>query len=272
MLAVNDAAGTLQGEAVVIRPLTNDSAPAGGTLTIIAVTTPVHGAAIVDSDGQTVRYTPAANFSGLDTFIYTVQHSAGDSATASIAVVVSARSEAAAPIVAPVDISTTTTATFSSGEHSATISIPPGTYTGTLGATDIFYIAYTAIVTPTANVTTPPIGGLQFGELIFTLDAFVNETRLDSYHFPEPLTLTLSYAAAEGILNPRTLQLYYWTGDQWSTQGLAFVTLDEINRTITYRVAHFTEFALFGALTPTMIEEGNEPRLVNQLYLPLVIR
>lgn len=257
---------------MVIRPLANDSAPVGGTLTIIAVTTPAHGTATREDDGQTVRYTPAADFSGLDAFSYTVQHSSGDTATASIAIVVSAKAESAAPIVAPVDTSVTTTATFNTGTSSATISVPPGTYTGTLGATDIFYIAYTAIVTPTSNVAVPPVGGLQFGDLIFTLDAFVNDIRLDSYHFPEPLTLTLSYAAVEGILNPRTLQLYYWAGDHWSSDGLEFVALDEINRTITYRLAHFTEFALFGALTPTVIEEGHEPQLTDRLYLPLVSR
>lgn len=256
----------------MIHPLTNDSVLGGGTLTISALTTPAQGTATIEGDGQTVRYTPAANFSGLDAFTYTVQHSSGDMATASIAVVVSAKTESAAPIVAPIDTSSTTTATFSSGSHSATISVPPGTYTGTLRPTDIFYIAYTAIVTPTANVMTPPIGGLQFGDLLFTLDAFVNETRLDSYHFPAPLTLTFSYASAEGILNPHTLQLYYWTGDHWSTEGLEFVALDESKRTITYRVAHFTEFALFGAIMPTAIEEGHEPQFINQLYLPLVIR
>lgn len=272
VLAVNDAAGTLQGEAVTIRPLTNDRASVGGTLTIIAVTTPAHGTVMLDSDGQAVHYTPAANFSGLDGFRYTVQHSTGERAMASVAIVVSAKAEAAAPIVAPVDTTTTTTATFSSGDHQAMISVPPGTYTGTLGATDLFYIAYTAIVTPTSNVTVPPTGGLQFGELLFTLDAFVNENRLDSYHFPEPLTLTLSYAAAAGILNPHTLQLYYWTGDQWSMEGLTFVAIDEVNRTITYRVAHFTEFALFGVLNPTVIDEDDEPPFSNRLYLPLITR
>jgi hypothetical protein len=70
-LARNDTAQTPLATAVVIDVLANDVAPNGTTLALQSVTTPAHGIAEITS-GNRVRYTPAANFTGDDTFNYTV--------------------------------------------------------------------------------------------------------------------------------------------------------------------------------------------------------
>src|SRR5207253_3256072 len=77
--AVNDAATTAEDTAVSIAVLTNDSDADGDTLTVSVATAPTHGTAAVNPDG-TIRYTPAANYNGSDSFSYTL--SAGHSGTA----------------------------------------------------------------------------------------------------------------------------------------------------------------------------------------------
>ena len=98
-LAFGDSATTTSGTPVTINVLANDAdadnvppaAPNAG-LTVTAVTTPTNGTATINSPGvpgNTVTYTPAANFSGADSFIYTVSDGIG-TATATVAVTVNA--------------------------------------------------------------------------------------------------------------------------------------------------------------------------------------
>ena len=64
------------------------------------------------------------------------------------------------------------------------------------------------------------------------------------------MTFTFSYDPNRiHGLDPATLQLFYWDADanQWSQEGLTLVSRDLTNHTITYQVAHFTEFASFGS-------------------------
>ena len=69
-VAVNDAASTMQGQAVVIDVLANDLDPAGGGLAVLGVTTPTNGVAVVNPD-MTVTYTPNPGFqAGADAFGY----------------------------------------------------------------------------------------------------------------------------------------------------------------------------------------------------------
>ena len=51
--------------------LANDSDPNGDTLTLTAAGAPSHGSTASQPNG-TVRYTPAANYAGPDSFDYTV--------------------------------------------------------------------------------------------------------------------------------------------------------------------------------------------------------
>ncbi len=81
--ANNDTATTAAGTAVTVDVLTNDS---GTGLTLFSVGTPSHGTASIS--GNTVVYTPAANFAGTDSFSYTVYDSFERSASATVTVTV----------------------------------------------------------------------------------------------------------------------------------------------------------------------------------------
>ncbi|MFW0718228.1 DUF7507 domain-containing protein [Pedobacter sp. N23S346] len=77
-VATNDNAATKQGVPVTIPILTNDTP--GSTpldpLTVVIVTPPAHGTLTINKDG-TVTYVPDPNYSGPDSFVYTVKDQSG---------------------------------------------------------------------------------------------------------------------------------------------------------------------------------------------------
>ncbi|HEY0230260.1 MAG TPA: Ig-like domain-containing protein, partial [Dokdonella sp.] len=88
-LAQADSATTVEGQSVSINVLANDSDPDGDRLGISTVTQPAHGSAAI-AGGQ-VTYTPAAGYSGSDSFRYSASDGRGGSATAQVSVTVGAR-------------------------------------------------------------------------------------------------------------------------------------------------------------------------------------
>ena len=86
-VAVNDSATTAENTAVTIAVLSNDTDADGGTLSVASVTTPAHGTAAINAGG-TITYSPAANYSGGDSFSYTISDGQGGSATATVSVTV----------------------------------------------------------------------------------------------------------------------------------------------------------------------------------------
>ncbi len=86
--AANDSATTQQDQAVSIDVLANDSDPDGDTLTIAAFGNPANGT--VNNTGSSLQYTPAAGFSGTDSFSYTISDGNGHTATANVTVTVEA--------------------------------------------------------------------------------------------------------------------------------------------------------------------------------------
>lgn len=63
----------------VIAVLSNDTDPDGDTLSIESLTAPVHGTAVIE--GTSVRYTPAASYSGPDFFQYVASDGRGGTST-----------------------------------------------------------------------------------------------------------------------------------------------------------------------------------------------
>jgi uncharacterized protein (DUF2141 family) len=59
---------------ITINVLTNDSDPNGYPLTVISVTRPAHGAAVISAGGKSIVYTPASGYSGSDDFAYTISN------------------------------------------------------------------------------------------------------------------------------------------------------------------------------------------------------
>jgi RHS repeat-associated protein len=75
-------------QSAVVAVLANDSDPQGDPLTLVRASTPAHGVAVANADG-TVTYTPAAGFTGQDTFTYTISDSGFGTAQGSVRVNVS---------------------------------------------------------------------------------------------------------------------------------------------------------------------------------------
>jgi hypothetical protein len=84
--AMNGFATTAAGTATTVLVLANATDPDGDSLTVQSVTQPAHGSVSIVSG--TAVYTPNANFSGTDSFQYTVSDGFGGYATASVNVTV----------------------------------------------------------------------------------------------------------------------------------------------------------------------------------------
>jgi len=86
--AVNDTfTATEDTQNNTINPLANDTNVGSNTntLTISAVGTPNHGGVVtISSDNKSLKYTPAANFSGAETFTYTAKNQNNETHTATI--------------------------------------------------------------------------------------------------------------------------------------------------------------------------------------------
>ena len=85
--AVDDTATTTPGDKVVIDALGNDTDPDNDTLTITSIATPANGSAIITGDGK-ISYTPEDDFTGTETFEYTISDGNGGTDTATVTVTV----------------------------------------------------------------------------------------------------------------------------------------------------------------------------------------
>jgi VCBS repeat-containing protein len=83
-VAVNDSATTNEDTPVIIDVLDNDSDVDGDTLTVDSVTQGANGSVI--NNGGNVTYTPALNFTGIDSFTYTINDGHGGTDTATVTV------------------------------------------------------------------------------------------------------------------------------------------------------------------------------------------
>ncbi|MBK5932236.1 Ig-like domain-containing protein, partial [Halochromatium salexigens] len=86
-VATDDSGTTDINTPVTLSVLANDSDPDGDTLGLASVSAPANGSAVINNDG-TITYTPATDFTGEDSFSYTVTDDDGatDSATVTVTV------------------------------------------------------------------------------------------------------------------------------------------------------------------------------------------
>jgi lysophospholipase L1-like esterase len=82
-VASTASATTSANTAVTIPVLSNDSDPDGYTLSVSSVGTPSNGAAVINSN-NTITYTPSTNYTGGDSFSYTISDSRGWTATSTV--------------------------------------------------------------------------------------------------------------------------------------------------------------------------------------------
>jgi uncharacterized protein YhjY with autotransporter beta-barrel domain len=87
-VAVDDVATTARDTAVAIAVLANDSDPDGDAIQVSDASAPAHGTTQASPNG--VLYTPAAGYVGPDQFTYIITDSRGASASANVAVTVTA--------------------------------------------------------------------------------------------------------------------------------------------------------------------------------------
>jgi len=87
-VAKPDSAATFGTTAVTINVLANDSDPDGNPLTVVSITQPFSGSAVINA-GKTVTYKPVAGFSGFVQFTYVISDGAGGKASSTIDVNVS---------------------------------------------------------------------------------------------------------------------------------------------------------------------------------------
>ena len=87
--AVNDLTFVDQNSDVIIKVLNNDSDPDGDLINIINTTDPSNGSIVTNPDG-TITYTPGMDFTGFDTFTYTISDGRGGEDTATVTVSVNA--------------------------------------------------------------------------------------------------------------------------------------------------------------------------------------
>lgn len=86
-VAVNDSDSTDEDTPVTVNVLANDSDADGDSPGVISATDPASGSVVINPD-DTITYTPDLNFSGVDSFSYTIDDGKGntDSATVTITV------------------------------------------------------------------------------------------------------------------------------------------------------------------------------------------
>jgi hypothetical protein len=87
-VANNDTATTPVNTSVLVNVRANDTDSDGDSLTVAAVTQPAHGTAAIESNS--VRYTPALNYTGGDAFQYTISDGQGHTAVGTVTVTVTA--------------------------------------------------------------------------------------------------------------------------------------------------------------------------------------
>ncbi|SDG49301.1 putative Ig domain-containing protein [Dyella sp. 333MFSha] len=141
-VAVADTASTAANQAVTIPVTANDT----GVITSVAVAAaPTHGTAV--ADGTSVRYTPATDFFGTDTFTYTAVGPGGRSNAATVTVNVQAGAlpivpDQAVTGVAGQAINVNAIQGASGGPFTAvTLVTPPAAGTATVNGTTIAYTA-----------------------------------------------------------------------------------------------------------------------------------
>jgi hypothetical protein len=222
-VAGTDAASVAEDGAVLVTVLGNDTDVDGDTLTVTAVTQGAHGAVVLNA-GNTVTYTPAANYNGPDSFTYTVSDGNGGTATASVSITVTAVND---PPVAVNDSATTmaevavviavrandtdvegntlTVTAVTQGAHGA-VAINAGatvTYTPAAGWVGPDAFTYTisdgaggtATATVSVTVQAPPrvTGNLQ---VLYTFNEGSGTTVNDVSGVGTPLNLTIANASA----------------------------------------------------------------------------
>jgi len=98
--ALDDAFSTEINSAKSYDIISNDSDADGDTLTIISTSTPSNGGTVQIIDNK-IKYTPAIDYSGTDSFTYIISDGQGHTATAMVKVTINPATNSGKPILSP---------------------------------------------------------------------------------------------------------------------------------------------------------------------------
>jgi uncharacterized repeat protein (TIGR01451 family) len=105
-------------------------------------------------------------------------------------------------------------------------------------------IVFTPVITEPLD---PPVN-FAFGGEAFSLAAYQDGELLPGVAFDKPVTVTIHYNDADmSLLHENSLQLFYWDGVRWSTDGIELLDLNPFANTAIYTIRHLSEFAMFGS-------------------------
>lgn len=163
LFAVDDAVATDEDQPIVVHVLDNEPNPNntlfGDTNTIVSVTAPTRGQAVITDGGTTITYTPNAAADGDDAFNYTITDSQGQRATATVTVKVNDRPTADAKTASTNEDTAKPIALTGSDQETAgadlTFNVSVQPQHGTLSAQSVVSSGSTITYTPNANYNGP---------------------------------------------------------------------------------------------------------------------
>jgi hypothetical protein len=249
LVLTNDTATTPYATPTNILVLANDT-NTGGDVT--AATTPTHGTATINADNS-VTYTPAAGFSGTDTFTYTVTDATGQKKTATVTVTVTpvaSDDTATTPVNTAIDVNVIANDSGSSLALNAVAGTTHGTVTIVAGkahfvpaagfsGTGTFTYTLTGTGgtdTATATVAITPTAGNE--SLSTTAGTAVTDTAALSNDVGTGLTVTAVTNGAHGSVTiVGGLPVYTPAANFSGTDSFTYTVTDASNQTATATVS-----------------------------------
>ncbi|MBP8251085.1 MAG: tandem-95 repeat protein [Herpetosiphon sp.] len=162
-VAVADFVTTVRNQAINIAVLTNDYDLDGDMLALASLTQPAHGTAVMS--GTNVIYSPTTNYTGTDTFMYTVSDGRGGTSSANVTIMITKSLNHA-----PTAINDGAVTAFQTPVTIAVLSNDTDLDADTLSITSVTQPMHgTAVISGTSVVYTPALGYIGNDSFSYTI-------------------------------------------------------------------------------------------------------